>query len=290
MKKQYILFAALLASSITIAWQKTGSQLIQKNQKSHFFSAGGQSGLTGAPGESNCTQCHVGSVQNGATQNTVMVLNGITPVTSYVPGTTYNITLDLASNPAKSGFSATILNGSNAAAGTSTGVAIGGTQGFTGGGRNYVSHTSTSNLAGQWGWQWTAPATDMGPVRIYIASNATNSDDNTTGDVIYTSSHIIGSAVGLNEEVLEKVSNFNASFSPNNSTVYISYTSLIAGKSTVNIVDMNGRSALFTELDQTTIGLNKEMIKIPENIKNGMYVIHYFVNNVASSKTISIQR
>ncbi len=296
MKKQYILLGALVASSLTIAWQKSGDFVIQKNQKSHSVnsnkqSSGGQSGLTGAPGEANCTQCHVGAVQSGATQNVVAIFSGTTPVTSYTPGSTYTITLSLASNPSKRGFSATVLDGTNVAAGNSIGAGIGGTQNFSGGGRSYVSHTLASSSSGSaFAWSWVAPATDVGPVRIYVASNAANNNGANTGDIIFTSSHLIGSSLGLNEEVIEKVNNFNASFSAQNSAVYISYGSLISGKSTVNIVDMSGRSVLFADLGETTVGSNKEMVRIPENIKNGMYVVHYFVDNVASSKTISIQR
>ena len=78
--------------------------------------------------------------------------------------------------------------------------------------------------------------------------------------------------------------------SAENSMVYITYNSLIHGTSHVNIIDLNGRSVYSAELDGSHIGENKEMIRIPSSVKNGMYVVHFFVDNVGSSKSVSIQR
>lgn len=293
MKKQYILLTALLVSGLTIAWQKSGTVKIQKNKFSHLNVTGAPTGRTGAPGELTCATsgCHGGTAQSGATENQFVFLNsGGTPVTAYIPGQTYTVGLSLASNPTKKGFQATVLTSANVAVGTLTGSGVGGTTVVTGGARKYVNHTFASSTSPAWGWTWQAPATDAGPVTFYIATNKSNNNGSDNGDVIYTSTHVIGSTASLDETTLAKVKDFNASFSAENSVVYISYNSLINGTSHVNIVDMSGRSVLNMELDATTIGLNKEMIRIPDHIKNGMYVVHYFVDNVASSKSISIQK
>ncbi|HMC61467.1 MAG TPA: choice-of-anchor V domain-containing protein [Candidatus Solibacter sp.] len=41
--------------------------------------------------------------------------------------------------------------------------------------------------------QWTAPATDVGSVHLYIAANAANGDANFTGDHIYTADYVLTS-------------------------------------------------------------------------------------------------
>src|SRR4029450_10014688 len=59
-----------------------------------------------------------------------------------------------------------------------------------GGGRQYIEHTSAGTFVGQqngasWTFNWTAPATDVGPVTFYAAGNHANNDGNTSGDYIY---------------------------------------------------------------------------------------------------------
>ena len=119
MKKSYILSSLALASLGFFAFQQTTaeSSVVEKFTQEHLFSAGGQSGLTGAPGEANCTQCHSGTTQDGTSENSFALLDGTTPVTSYTPGTTYTATLQQTSSPSKSGFSSTTLDGTDAMAG-----------------------------------------------------------------------------------------------------------------------------------------------------------------------------
>jgi hypothetical protein len=292
MKKHYFLFGLLIATSVTFAWQKTGKVDVKKSKAGHMYVFGAPASRTGAPGELTCATsgCHGGTALDGTTENVFIPTFNGSAVTSYVPGQTYTIGLSLASNPTKKGFQATVLDGSNNFVGTLTASASTGTASVTGMGRTYINQTSAGSAAPVWAFTWTAPAVDAGTVRFYVATIKTNNNGNNSGDVIYTSIHSLGSAVGLKENESAIVKDFTASFSPSNSSVYLAYSSLINGNSNVNIVDMNGRSVLSSELNASTIGLNKEIVRIPESIKNGMYVVHFFVNNVATSKMISIQR
>jgi hypothetical protein len=148
--------------------------------------------MTGAPTESNCTQCHSGSVQNGDTENLLTILSGATPVNSYVPGQQYTVNLLMASNPTKRGFQSTALTATNTMAGGFTGQA--GNTSINGGTKKYANHTSGSNTsvsAPSWTWTWTAPAAGAGPVTFYVATNKTNNNGNDNGDMIYLSQHVI---------------------------------------------------------------------------------------------------
>ncbi len=56
--------------------------------------------------------------------------------------------------------------------------------------RQYIEHTAAGTFIGQqnsasWTFNWTAPATDVGPVTFYAAGNQANNDGNTSGDYIY---------------------------------------------------------------------------------------------------------
>lgn len=290
MKKHYILSSLAIASVGFFAFQKaqTETGIVGKFTQEHRFSGGGQSGLTGAPGESNCTQCHSGSTQSGATENSVLFLSGTTPVTSYTPGATYTVTLDLASNPAKSGFSATVLDGTNIKAGSLIGAAIGGTQNFSAAGRDYISHTAASNTSGQWAWSWVAPATNVGTVTFYIASNVSNNNGSNTGDLIYLSQHTIGSTASIEETSNE--ANFTAGYNATSNKLAINFDYLAAGEMSLNLVDMNGRSVFTYNLGQSEIGSNKETIALPSGLNEGMYVVHFFVGNKAMSANILVKK
>jgi hypothetical protein len=291
MKKSHILFPLGIAAISFLAFNKAPNLEISKFNKEHLFSSGGQSGLTGAPGENNCTQCHSGSTQSGATENVFTLTSGLTPVTSYVSGQTYTATVSMASNPAKKGFSATALDGTNTMAGVFTGVTIGGTQDFIGGSRRYVSHTSSSNTSANsaWSWTWDAPSSDVGDVVFYVATNKTNNNGTTAGDVIYLSTHTITSSLSVDNKKNEDFS-FNAGYSAEGNAIHVSFTSLTSGDMFLNLLDMNGRSVYTYDMDKASIGENSEVIALPNELKNGMYVVNYFVGNKVMTANILIQK
>lgn len=291
MKKSYILSSLALASLGFFAFQQTTaeSSVVEKFNQEHRFSSGGQSGLTGAPGEANCTQCHTGTVLDGTTENSFALLEGTTPVTAYVPGTTYTAILQHTSTPSKSGFSSTTLDGTDAMAGNLIGAGIGGTQNFSSAGRDYVSHTVTSNTSVQFAWSWIAPATDVGDVTFYIASNVSNDDGSTAGDMIYLSTHVVGSTASISEEAANDTK-FVAGYNAATNKLVLDFNYLAIGEMTMNLVDMNGRSVFTYDLGQSEIGENNETIVLPSDLNEGMYVVHFFVGNKAMSANILVKK
>src|SRR5258708_6582857 len=64
------------------------------------------------------------------------------------------------------------------------------------GGLEFASHVAASTQVGQrnfgeWMVEWTAPATDAGPVMFYVAGNAADNSGNPTGDRIYNNNYRI---------------------------------------------------------------------------------------------------
>lgn len=294
MKKSYFFLPALAVASVGFfAFQNSGDHsVIESYTKSHRNAAGNIAGRTGAPGETSCTQCHAGTAQDGATENQVSFLDGTTPVTSYVPGNTYVVSLQMASNPAKKGFSAVALDLTEANAGSFTGNGLGGTQDYTSGTRHYVSHTSTSNTDAVtlWAWQWTAPATNVGDVVFYVASNAANNDSGPGGDMIYVSQHIINASSASITELANEESNFQAGYNVANHKVEVDFTYLSSGDMHMNLLDMSGRSVYNYSMGNSEIGENHESIALPDDLKNGIYVVHFFVGNKAMSAKIMVRR
>lgn len=293
MKKTYVLILTATVVIGALSFQKSGNFEIEKYsaKNGHKNANGAPSGNTGAPGEANCTSCHAGTVQSGLTENGFILLNSsFNPVTSYVPGETYTAVLSMTSNPAKKGFQSIALNASNAMAGNFTGVA-GNTAITTSGTKKYANHTSASNTSTTttWGWTWIAPTIDATNVTFYVATNGANNNNTNSGDVIYLSQHMITSTAGLNEETQEQ-SNFSAGFSAANNSIAIDFTTLSSGEMNLNLVDMNGRSVFTYNLGNAIVGENNQMVALPSDIKNGIYVVNFFVNNKAMTAKIMIQK
>jgi len=165
-------------------------------------SAGPLDGLTGAPGESNCTACHASfPLNSGAGQ---LAVNGLPQ--AYVPERTYALEIQLSDPDAiRWGFEFTVLDAQGSSAGTLA-PTDGATQVSTGGAflRTYAKHTSAGtqlNQAGSATWlvDWTAPVAGVGDVTLYMAGNAADGSFSSLGDRIYTGSRAAaeGSATGV---------------------------------------------------------------------------------------------
>jgi hypothetical protein len=283
---------------IAIALVTFGLFSFKNNAPSGFqaapFNANGPSGgQAGAPGEQNCSSCHSGATQNGANENLLVVNNDIGfGITQYTPGASYAVNLSMASNPAKKGFQVTALNAANTMAGNF--VAGANTQiktaTISGGQRKYATHKSSSNTSATqtWNWTWEAPATEQGAITFYVATNKANNNGNDNGDIIYLSQHVF-----LNDDVsieeLQVETNFNAGYSIDKNAVYIEYSTLSIATTSLNVVDLNGKSVFSKKLGASTIGANKTFVGLPTGLPEGFYVVHFFVGNQAFSKSISVQ-
>jgi len=157
------------------------------------YAGGPPNGLTGGPGEGTCIQCHSGNGLNSGDGSFT-----ISGPASYTPGQTYPITVIL-SDPGQSrwGFEASSLG-----QGEVTLTDAVNTQSASQSGRVYVKHTSTGthdNTADgpvSWSLDWTAPESES-EVIFYAAGNAANSNNNSLGDFIYTTSLAIPREVSV---------------------------------------------------------------------------------------------
>ncbi|MBI1837425.1 MAG: hypothetical protein HYR91_09190 [Flavobacteriia bacterium] len=290
MKKNYIILSALLIAVGALSFQHSGNEEIKGylKQKHYYPDGSGMGNVSGAPTDGNCTGCHSGTAQSGASKNTLTVTSGLTPITSYVPGTTYNVALTMNPNPTKKGFEAVVMTSTNAIAGSIATI--------TGGGvtitNSRAHHNSTSNTSSNsaWIWSWTAPSTNVGDVTFYVSSMVANGTGNQSGDVVYLSQHVIpASSAGVIEQV-QNSNKFSAGYSADQNAVVMDFSSLVAGNMFFNLVDMSGRSVFTYKMGQSQIGANHEKIVLPEDLKNGIYVVNMFVNNKAMEQKIMIQK
>ena len=158
-------------------------------QQAVSYTSGPGTGLTGAPGESNCTSCHSGTAVSNSSNVLVFtnMANG-----QYIPDSTYQIRLRAKKTSCvKFGFSTTMLNNNASPTKLGTLQLPTGSSGIqlSTGTRDYISHNSSGTSAiytdsTDWVFNWKAPATLAGDARLYVAVNASNNSSTSSGDQI----------------------------------------------------------------------------------------------------------
>lgn len=161
--------------------------LLQSASSGRAFGAGG-SDRTGSPVSSgSCTGCHSSPGSFGTTTVSVQVLDGATPITSYVPGQTYTVQTTITAgsgSPGRYGSQVVaLLSGAgNPQAGSFGTPSTIGTRISTLNGREYFEHGNGSNTTGVFTAPWTAPAAGSGAVTLYGIGMAANNNGGVGGD------------------------------------------------------------------------------------------------------------
>src|SRR5215831_6139874 len=193
--KTKLFCVAVFATTFAVAMfgRKASTSLV------YAFSSGPPAGVTGAPQEQTCVACHNSFGLNSGTGT--VTIN--TPA-SYQPGQTYQITVqDQTTDQSRRrwGFQLTVLTGLNAKAGQLQATSLTNllTNEGPGFGRDYIEHNQQGTFQGQtgtasWTFPWVAPATDVGPVTFYVATNMANGDGSNQGDFIFTQTKTISAA------------------------------------------------------------------------------------------------
>jgi uncharacterized protein (TIGR03437 family) len=164
--------------------------------------------VTGAPGDNSraCTLCHTGSAPNSfAGSVSILLQSGAV----YIPGVKQRIMVRVEDpDQQRWGFEFSArLNSDlqNGQAGDLNPVdnltqVICEDSGAKpcGTGVSFIEHTNAGTRNGTkpgatFQFDWTPPATDVGPITFYVAGNAANGDGSSNGDHIYTSSVQINS-------------------------------------------------------------------------------------------------
>lgn len=157
------------------------------SSSSSGYGAANDDDKTGSPLSSGvCGGCHSGGTAAfGTATATITVLNGSTPVTTYTPGQTYTVNLQITSSMGTPQFGGQLvaLNSTNAQAGLLASPSTANTQISTLFSTiQYLEHSSRSTT-GIFTASWTAPATGTGNVTFYASGNAVNATGGTSGDV-----------------------------------------------------------------------------------------------------------
>jgi len=165
---------------------------LSNSEQANASASGPSPSFTNAPGESNCTVCHVDFPANSGTGG--VKISGVPRI--YYPGQQMTVTVTTSQEDGVNyGFQLTAIDDFGRAAGSWTLQDTVQTQiveGLVGTDlRQYVEHTSagivpTTFGSKSWTFIWNAPPQFLGRVTFYAAGNAANGSGGTDGDYIYT--------------------------------------------------------------------------------------------------------
>jgi hypothetical protein len=108
--------------------------------------------------------------------------------------------------------------------------------------------------------------------------------------MIYLSEHVVPESGASLSEVAANETGFKVGYNGTENKVVMDFNYLSVGEMHFNLVDMNGRSTFTYNMGESEIGENNETIALPSDIKNGMYIVNFFVGNKAMSAKIMIQK
>jgi hypothetical protein len=251
-----------------------------------FSNSTGAVKRTGAPGEGTCTECHGGTVNSDQLGSASISVAG--NPTEYVPGQTYDISITTSyTGRNKFGFALSAKSPSNSDVGTFFKNGNNNVQVVTP--QKYVTHTSGGTIATDtktWTFQWTAPATSVGTVKIYACGLAANNNgDDDPGDKVYSTTLSLPASIsaGINDVADGTI----CSIYPNPATdlLNIHYNVKTSGHTTINLLNITGQ-LVETLLDESLhAGEYKSQFNLSAKHEKGIYFIQ-----VKSEEGTAIQK
>ncbi|RQO30180.1 hypothetical protein DBR32_11395 [Taibaiella sp. KBW10] len=238
MKKKFLMFASVgVFSAIVLSSYQTGTHGTLGNR-------------TGSDGNTTgCVSCH--GNQNSATTATVILLDGTTPVTAYVPGRTYTLVLggsNTGTGHSKYGFQLTCATTAGAAAGT---LSANGVAGVSARANNtLLEHNmplsgivNAGNYIYGAQFQWTAPAAGTGSVKFFTVINGVNANGSSdAGDQWnFGTSSTITEQTGTSVKEMNELSGISLYPNPSAGSVSVHFENAVAGTYQFQLTDMTGR-------------------------------------------------
>ncbi len=187
-----------MQSKTSIYWAKCVLGVTAIPLAIYAYASGPLPRNTGAPGDQNCSSCHLGTQVNSSNGAVQIAYSG---GTSYTPGERgkFTVTITDTSGRQRYGFQASarlVSNLNNGQAGTlipGAGTLVQCEDGSetlpcrAAAPVQFINHSAASTR-NTFEFEWTAPAAGSGDVRVFVAGNAANGNGTDSGDRIYTSS------------------------------------------------------------------------------------------------------
>lgn len=264
-------------------------------------SAGAHPGSTGAPGDNTCAKagCHVGSA---VTYNDTTINQLIFSQTdsTYLPGQTYTITVR-TTNPGKQRFGfefQAITDATSLEAGTVVITDLIRTHEVThmvgSDFRTSATHSTvgTPELSpgfNEWTFDWTAPATNVGDIVFYYATNSTNNNNASTGDRIYNNTFRIKISPMFSINELVDIQSVNAFYDNETNQIVFNYFLKSDKKVNINVFDSFGREVFKQKNKSKNAGQQKDELPLKDQLSTGVFYVNLSIDNKSFSKKIIIK-
>lgn len=267
MKKYFLSFSA-----ITIL----GMAYSLFNNQANLYS-----GSTGAPGAGSCavSGCHGGTLQSSNDITLELLDENQLPVTSYVAEKTYEVKISVNgfSNP-KFGF-ALSANGGTLSESSAAIQKI----------NQYLTHTSSGTAADAgggkvWTASWTAPSSGNVNFQLYV--NATNGNNASTGDVIYSKAlSVTSAATGINE--LLTAGSLSVYPVPASGLVNMDFELKQTSEVSISVLSAEGK--LVKTLVNKQLNSGKQHVEFSEELSSGLYFMHIAINGQSAMRKLVIE-
>jgi hypothetical protein len=235
---------------------------------------------SGAPGESTCSGCHSAPINPDLPELHFEVDGN---ESAYVPGNTYLVHLSIKRiGHNKFGFVCSSLDSLNTSKGTFNLINTLTTRKYTMGGRDYISHTpcgadATDSIS--WTFNWTAPDSNKGKIKIYMSMLVANHDHALTGDTTYTR---VISLSPSNSNVVHEISNSQKAkvyptFFSNNISIDFNQK---FNNSTKQILLINADGKV---VEQYSTDESKSIFIIRKGLSRGVYLLKINYSNTSET-------
>lgn len=270
LKKYFFLLAIILGLTLIITTNTENT-----SYSAYSFTGGSPGALTNSPADgSTCTGCHSGALNSGP---------GMPSITSsglsggYVPGQTYTITGSIVNASInKFGFEITAeRDADNSKTGTLIVTDVARTKFINGG--NAVTHKSGGTGGSgnaSWSFDWTAPPAGTGSITFYGAFNATNGNNGSSGDLVYTTSFQVNEIISTEITSLEEANKIAIYPNPTTNFINLNTNEKITS---ISIYNIEG---------QTIINNNNSKRIDISNFPNGIYFVSFLIDNQTITKKI----
>jgi len=286
MKNKILLMVLFLAFLSTFLLEKNPHESIKANHAALIYTTGAPIEKTGAPGESNCTVCHSGNVNDGSNLSSI-IFSGSDDF--YTAGSTYTMTLTLFNGSPKNGFQLVVLDllQDNDAGSLIVTDAVN-TELIAGTNRTYLNHTFSGTSLTQWDFDWTAPNSYIGPIVFYYAYNVTDNANNAAGDHIYLASDTLQPKIP--SLIIDQSNSITFECLPNHldNTIKVRITSHKNQNATIKLIDISGKELTLLDKFNVYVGDNDLLIEPPVNLTKGLYIINLIVDGKSYTKKFII--
>lgn len=239
------------------------------------------SSSNGAPSAGSCAVggCHGGSAQTSEHVTLTFLDANQNPVTTYTAGQTYTVkaTAHPTLTNSKFGF-ALSANGGTLSESSANIQKV----------SSYLTHTAAGTAADAgggktWTATWTAPSSG-GNVNFQLYLNASNGDNSSSGDMIYSRSAVLSQASGLNDIV--KDGSLSVYPVPAKDMVNIDFELKQSSNVNINVVSQDGKLVKTIASGQLNSGVQHFELK---ELASGLYFVNITANEQRITKKILIQ-